>query len=115
MKKSCFHKFGTRRALLPLLAAMLWGSATSPVRAVSADPKPFEFTQPDGSKVTLYLRGDEFFHWHEDTNGYTVVSHDGRFVYAGLNEQKQLVPTVWEAGRDDPKAMGLTPRALPPS
>ena len=98
----------------PLLAIMLWLSMNQLVHGIIADPQPFEHVQPDGSRINLYLRGDEFFHWHEDTNGFTVVLQNGRYVYARLNAQNQLVPTPWQAGGVDPLTVGLAPRALPP-
>ena len=83
-------------------------------RAIIADPNPFEFIQPDGSRVTLRLRGDEFYHWQEDTNGFTIVRQGNRFVYATLDAQQNLVPTVWQAGQVDPRTVGLTPGILLP-
>jgi M6 family metalloprotease-like protein len=94
------------------LASVLWLSC--PAHAIIADPRPAEFTQPDGSKVTLRLRGDEFFHWTEDMNGFTVVRENGRYVYAQLDAQNRLVPTAWQAGQIDPRTVGLAPGALPP-
>ena len=37
--------------------------------AVPADPTPREMRQPDGTMIQVRLRGDEFFHWTETTNG----------------------------------------------
>lgn len=86
------------------------------VRAMPADPRPFDFTQPDGSKVTLRLRGDEFFHWHEDMNGFTVMREGGRFVYATLDiATAHMKPTIWQAGKVDPRAVGLTPGRVTPA
>ena len=30
-------------------------------------------TQADGSQLTLYASGDEFYHWVHDKDGYTIV------------------------------------------
>jgi hypothetical protein len=35
--------------------------------AVTASPAPVHYTQPDGSMLTLYVKGDEFIHWAETT------------------------------------------------
>lgn len=97
-----------------LLLALLWFRFTPEAMAVIADPRPVDYTQPDGTKVTLYLRGDEFFHWHEDANGFTVMRNGNTFVYATLDAQNRLVPTAWQAGQIDPRTRGLAPRTLPP-
>lgn len=102
------------RVWLFLFSAMILIGFCPRAHAIIADPNPFEFTQPDGSKVTLRLRGDEFYHWQEDTNGFTVVRQDNRFVYATLDAQQNLVPTVWQAGQADPRTVGLTPGILLP-
>lgn len=40
--------------------------------AVPARPVPIEVEQPDGTKVTLTLRGDEYFHYYQTSDGYIV-------------------------------------------
>jgi len=98
-----------------LLLAVLVVLRYSPeAAAIMADPGPFEFTQPDGSKIILHLRGDEFFHWQEDTNGFTVLRDANTFVYAGLDQNKGLVATSWQVGQVDPRTKGLAPHLLPP-
>lgn len=82
--------------------------------AMTASPFPFDVTQPDGTTVTLYIRGNEYFHWLEDVNGYTVVRQVDTFLYAKLDSNQQLAPTQWMVGKVDPKAAGLTKRLLPP-
>ena len=49
--------------------------------AVKAAPQPVVVLQPDGSEVTIYLKGDEYLHWNEDEAGFAVVkSADGLVV-----------------------------------
>ena len=69
-----------------MLTIFLVAAAPGEAYAVPANPHPFEFTQQDGSEITLNFRGDEFFHWWEDTNGF-VVAYDrqsGNWRYAGV-------------------------------
>ncbi|NMC83043.1 MAG: metalloprotease, partial [Armatimonadetes bacterium] len=49
--------------------------------------------QPDGSKVTVYLTGDEFFSTAATADGYTVLRHPdtGWIVYAD-RKGDDLVP-----------------------
>ncbi|MBQ6165925.1 MAG: M6 family metalloprotease domain-containing protein [Muribaculaceae bacterium] len=55
-------------------------------RAVPADPTPGQITQPDGSKLTVVLHGDEFFNYQTTLDGYTVVKNEaGFYTYARLD------------------------------
>ena len=55
-------------------------------RAVPADPTPAQVTQPDGTKVTVVLHGDEFFNYLTTVDGYTVVKNKaGYLTYARLD------------------------------
>ena len=54
--------------------------------AIPADPTPIQVTQPDGSKLTLRLQGDEFVHYTTTLDGYTVLKNaDGYYTYARLD------------------------------
>lgn len=52
--------------------------------AVPASPEPFVFVQPDGSKLTLYGRGDEYYHWIETDGNDIVVKNNGCYEYATI-------------------------------
>lgn len=59
--------------------------------ATPADPTPAQVTQPDGSKLTVVLHGDEFFNYLTTEDGYTVVQNEaGYYTYARL-DGKRLV------------------------
>lgn len=52
-------------------------------KAVPAQPGTIEFEQPNGYVLTLMLHGDEFVHWSQTTDGYTILQNaDGYYVYA---------------------------------
>ena len=60
--------------------------------AVQAKEAPSNYTQPDGTTITLRLHGDEFVHWAETTDGYTILSdRGGAYEYAALDRTGQLV------------------------
>jgi M6 family metalloprotease-like protein len=77
--------------------------------AVKACPDPVVMIQPDGSAVTIYLRGDEYLHWNEDEAGFAVMrSADGKsWVYA-REEMGRLAATEYLVGRVDPRSVGLS-------
>ena len=55
-------------------------------RAIPADPMPATVTQPDGTRLTLTLHGDEFFHFTTTIDGYTVMKNaSGYYTYARLD------------------------------
>lgn len=59
------------------IAALLFAAFAG---AVPADKTPFTVIQPDGSKLTLVLRGDEHSHWHSTIDGLPV-KEDGNGSY----------------------------------
>ena len=63
---------------LPLLTLFLSVDAF----AVPANPAPREYTQSDGSTITVIQRGDEYFHYYADDNGkLLVLADDNDFHY----------------------------------
>ncbi len=65
---------------------LLFGLLCLVARAVPADPTPAVLSQPDGSKLTLVLHGDEFLNYLTTTDGYTVVKNKaGFYTYARLD------------------------------
>ncbi len=71
------------------LAGMLY---THDTQAVPAYPHPVEYTQPDGSVITIQLKGDERINWAETKDGYTILaSRDGFYEYAMADEEGDLV------------------------
>ena len=63
--------------------------------AAPADPSPFKFTQPDGTEITVRLRGDEKISWHETLDGYTLMFDSERYlVYAAADSEGNMVPST---------------------
>lgn len=60
--------------LFTLGACVVIGTASA--LAVPAKPTPIKFTQPDGSAVTVQLRGDERHHWYQTLDGYVLVNEN---------------------------------------
>lgn len=59
---------------------------------VSAKPGPIEIVQPDGSKLTIQLFGDEGFHYSQTHDGYTTMQDAvGFHYYAEQDENGDLV------------------------
>lgn len=95
-------------------AALLLLSAGVSAGALEANPFPTELTQADGRVITALGRGDEFFHWTEDEDGYVIAFDEdsGNWCYAEL-EDGGIVPGDITAGAQAPasalRAEDLTP------
>lgn len=64
------------------------------VNAVIANPEPATVIQPDGSKLTVWLHGDEWFNYSTDSDGFTIAVNraSGFWEYAKLDSAGELVP-----------------------
>ncbi len=60
--------------------------------SIPAKPGLIEFTQPDGSKINIYLHGDEKVKWATTQDGYTLLFNaEGYYEYAVLDYRNSLV------------------------
>ena len=103
----------TKSLLLSIVASAFMLTAAPSAFAVNANPNSFQEVQPDGTMVSLRVRGDEHFNWAEDLDGYTVIHNKGWYEYARVNPNGRLVPTGLKVGHDNPKAYGLSKGILP--
>ncbi|MBI5387038.1 MAG: M6 family metalloprotease domain-containing protein [Verrucomicrobia bacterium] len=114
MARRCFKNF--RLVAMPLGAGLAMWTFDSAL-AVPANPQPREVTQPDGTKIQLRLRGDEFFSWHETIDGYVVAKDaaDGFWKFAQPATGKAAFSALAGArvGLADPARLGLRKHALP--
>ncbi len=78
-------------AILSQLLMMVLMMLSSQVFAIPAKPTPLTLSQPDGTKLTVRLRGDEFHHFYTTTDGY-LIQQDGAgyFYYSTLNSDNSI-------------------------
>ena len=65
--------------------------------AVPASPEPAVITYEDGSSLTVFVKGDENFHWFETLDGFQVKKNmNGHFEYVqkGLNKSNTLATII---------------------
>ncbi len=74
------------KKLLPLaLSIIIFLISFQNLYAVKAIKTPITITQPDGSKVTVFLRGDEFRHFRTTEDGYVLKENtNGYLTYATI-------------------------------
>lgn len=82
---------------------------TIPARVIAgpACPEQTTITQPDGSRIGVFIRGDEFQPWITTSDGYTVIQNEetGYWEYAGRGTNNALTPS----------GIRVTPVGLPPA
>ncbi|MGM9817039.1 MAG: M6 family metalloprotease domain-containing protein [Lepagella sp.] len=59
--------------------------------AVPAKPGLRTVSQPDGSTITVELRGDEFFHQYLTEDGYPLIEKDGYFYYSDYSAAGDVI------------------------
>lgn len=84
-----------RKHLLLLLAFLMHSIGIA--LAIPADPTPLVVTQPDGSRLTICLKGDEYLSYYTTADGYTIIKNKEDFyVYAEI-ENGNLVASQRKA------------------
>jgi len=75
--------------------------------AVPACPDFEEIEQPDGKTFKAKLKGDEFYHWHEDEQGYTILKDtETKFWnYAKKHKYGHLEKSKYIVGKDFPSGI----------
>jgi len=75
--------------------------------AVPACSAGAEVIQPDGTPITVFLRGDEHVHWNESKDGYLITKNEKSRAWVYMIE-KDGVPLAsgHMAGKADPRAIG---------
>jgi len=59
---------------------------------VSAYPDPVDVEQPDGTRLTIVMKGDEWAHYTRTIDGYTVLKdNSGFYRYAVLDNEGDMV------------------------
>lgn len=65
-------------SIIVIVLAML---ASPMVSAIPAFPDPITVVQPDGSRLSVIVRGDEFFNYTTTLSGQTIVRQSDGFYY----------------------------------
>lgn len=94
------------RRILLLLAVSL---TTALAWAVKADPTPIVVTQPDGTRLTVVLHGDEHINWYSTLDGVLLVQTNAGYFVADIDDNGELTATRQLAhDRNERQAAELT-------
>lgn len=116
---SSLQRLGKAAALVGAL--LLVSSIAINTYAGPANFQPTVIEQPDGTRIKVRVRGDEFQGWTETMDGYTIVANPatGYFEYATVDAKGKLVPSGLRVLPDTTapgaQAAGLPPKGLRPS
>ena len=81
-----------KRNLVYAIAVILLVTISIRSFAVPASPYPVTITQPDGTTLTVILKGDEFHHYHTTEDGFLIVKDkEGIFNYAKVDNQVFII------------------------
>ena len=96
-----------------LLLGLVLILSSSESFGVPAAPGLFEFSQPDGSKFKARIKGDEFYHHMETSDGYSVSFNkdSDSYEYLNVDASGKFIKTGLKAGIDNPTKHGI-PRNL---
>lgn len=75
-----------------ILAGALACAASS--WAIPAKRAAYDFTQPDGSTITLTLAGDEYCSYYLTDDGQVALRRDGAFYFATVGPDGTLAPSA---------------------
>ncbi|MBI5417347.1 M6 family metalloprotease domain-containing protein [Candidatus Poribacteria bacterium] len=83
--------------------------------ACLADQTIFEISQPDGKSFKAIKKGDEWSHWHETDNGYTIIKDEntGWWYYAAPDPANGIKISPYTVGQISPEKLNIK-RALRP-
>ena len=80
-----------RIVLLIMACLWCWVGAL----AVPANPNPYVVTQPDGTRISVRLCGDEYYHYYTTEDGTPVtLCDDGFYRYTTIDSQNNLVASA---------------------
>jgi M6 family metalloprotease-like protein len=101
-----------------LLAAFVTMMVLIPaLRSAAAPACPASFTtkQPNGTKLEVYIRGDETQGWVETKSGYSIVRNPRtRFwEYASTNRSGRLISSGHRVNSSSQRPSGLRPHIMP--
>ncbi len=74
-----------------ILTIVLLISSVNCLHAIKATPYPISKTQSDGTEITYYLKGDEFFHYKTTLDNFLIVEDIDGILKYGIHDSKGKV------------------------
>ncbi len=82
--------------------------------AIKGYPYPIKVMQPDGSSVTIMIKGDEYFNYRTTIDGSIIAQKsDGFYYYADYNSGKLRISDNRVSGGTSTKSTSVRARGVP--
>lgn len=81
--------------------------------AVGSYPYPIQVTQPDGTVLTILIKGDEHFHYTTTTGGRIIAQGKDKFYYYASYESGKLLISQTRVSPYTPCPMGVSAFSVP--
>lgn len=83
-----------KNVLFSVSVFLFFSLLTQSVFGVIAYPFPIEIVQPDGTKLTIVIKGDEHVKWAQTVDGYSILRNAiGIYEYASYDTKSGMVPS----------------------
>lgn len=106
MKWTLHRLEGGRKLAISMLFLLLISTG---LYAAWFDALPATVNSADGTEISCFVSGDEYFNWLHDADGFTIIAgEDGNYYYAELSGE-MLVAGAYRVGLVDPASLGLEP------
>ena len=90
-----------------LLVLALFFHLTIIVTAAYFEYLPYTIKQPDGTIISCFVSGDEFFNWIHDQDGYTIIQAPDGYYYYGEQDGDLVKPSKYLVNSVIPGNKGL--------
>ena len=100
------------RCIYMILALILVSNLANGQCIIPPAPGPYEETQPDGSKITLYTKGSPFNHWQETADGYTVVKNQQGYYEYAMEMNGQLLRSGFQVRPSNARMSSFMPGGI---
>ncbi len=99
----------TRITKLSVWLVFLLSVLTTGLYAAWFDALPTTVDNADGTEISCFISGDEYFNWLHDADGFTIIAgEDGNYYYAEQSGET-IAASAHRVGQVDPESLGLTP------
>lgn len=83
-----------KKTVFMFLAVLAILASAFDVQSMPANPDPIVFVQPDGTTLTIKIKGDERISWRQTVDEYTLMrNNDGYLTYAIKDSNGDLQPS----------------------
>lgn len=92
-----------------VLSLLLLTIISMPLWAAWLNKVPVTINQADGTKISAFATGDEFYNWISDEQGYTLLLNEEGYLAYAILQGDELIASSFRVGQVEPSSVGLHP------